>query len=347
VTEVQTLEGPLDAERLGWVGGLYGRADPKYGDAAIARHLFEESPAGPALHAFGLDGGRPVAHCAVVPMLGRHGARAIRCGKVEALFVDERFRGRRSGTPPLSRELVSRLYEHSHASGIELLHAYVQPAVGRVLGLDPVEVGEGSLVAVTAPGSLALGRGRQAAGAALGAVQRLLRTPAARLANRGRGAPEARLRPASAEDLDLVQAEPPADGRWTVLAADAWDWYRASPLLRVLEVDGASGSRALVQLPGSPGDPIRIIGWRPAHAGLAPAVLLLAAAARVARRSGAGTLRFQPWPSPAGDGALVRAARLLGFVRRGDFTILYVSAGGAKPAYAEAVVPTPLLYLAF
>ena len=107
------------------------------------------------------------------------------------------------------------------------------------------------------------------------------------------------------------------------------------------------GCRALLQVPGAPGEPVRVIGWRPARAGLVPAFLLLGAAGRLARHSAAGTLRFQPWASSAGNGTLERACRLLGFVPRRDLTTLWVRTQDPALARTDAVVPTPLLYLGF
>jgi hypothetical protein len=103
--------------------------------------------------------------------------------------------------------------------------------------------------------------------------------------------------------------------------------------------------RALIQLGGSPGDPVRLIGWRPFRGGLRPALLLLGALSRVARDEGAATLRFPPWESAAADGTLHRACRLLGFVRRDDFTTLWVRTSDPDLARVDAVVQTPLLYL--
>ena len=64
-------------------------------------------------------------------------------------------------------------------------------------------------------------------------------------------------------------------------------------------------------------------------------------------KSGLGSLRFQPWESPAANGDLRRACRLLGFIRRDDFTTLYVHTRDPELARADAVVTTPLLYLGF
>ncbi len=332
MVELVTLEGPLGADRLAWVADLYGQADAKYHDPEILQHLFVRNPAGPALHAFALDSVAPVAHCAVVPMRARRGDAEILSGKVEALFVSEPYRGRREGEEPLVLRLLDRLF--AFAERIDVLHAYVRPEVGRLFrGFDAVPAGEPTLVGVVRPGMLGSTRLRLQ-GTALAAAQRALATLVLRSG-------DPRLRPAAADDLDLADASPPPPERWTVLARDSWDWYRSSTLVQVLELAG--GHRALVQLPGSPGDPLRIIGWRPAQPGLRPALPLLRDALRLAHARDAATLRFQPWPGPAGDGALARACRLLGFVRRSDFTTLYVR---AREPVGE-VVPTPLLYLGF
>jgi hypothetical protein len=178
----------------------------------------------------------------------------------------------------------------------------------------------------------------------LAAAQRGVRELAYALSRPGG---EASVRPAGAEDADLVSVPAPPEGRWTAVVAGGWDWYRSSPLVRVLEVPGDHGSRALIQIPAAPREPLRIVGWRPRRQGLRAAVLLLGAAGRVARRTGAPNLRFQAWPSQAGNGALERACRLLGFVRRHERTTLWVRARDPELARTEAIVPSPLFYLAF
>jgi len=337
VVEIATGDGPLEPARMGWVADLYGRADPKYRRREILEHLFTRSPAGPGLHAFAIDDGRAVGHCAVIPMRARRGTEEIGCGKLEALLLDEPYRGLRVEGRTVARRLLDDLYAFAEERGIGLLHAYATPRIGRVIAFEPlVGVGERSLVAVLRADRLSSLRARAAA-TALTRAQALARAPL-RLAS-GRAA----LRPPAAADVDLVQGRPIPDGRWSIAADDAWDWYRASPLVQVLELAGSC--RALVQLGGSPGDPVRLIGWRPFSGGLRPALLLLGALSRVARDEGAATLRFQPWESPAADGTLRRACRLLGFVRRDDFTTLWVRTSIPELARADAVVQTPLLYL--
>jgi hypothetical protein len=154
----------------------------------------------------------------------------------------------------------------------------------------------------------------------------------------------AHVREATTDDSDLVDAPPPPAGQWTPVLGDAWEWYRSSPLVRVLD---ASDFRALVQLPATPFEPVRIVGWRPRRAGVRAAARVLAAAARIAHETRAPTLRFQPWPSESGDGDLERACRLLGFVRRRDQTTLWVRTADPALARPEAVVPSPLFYLGF
>ena len=327
--EFVTVDGPLGPERLRWVADLYANADPKFRRDDVLEHLLVRSPAGPALHAFALDDGRPVGHCCVVPLRTRLGASELRSGKLEALWVEHAYRGRQPGGETVVRTLLDHLYGFADERGLVLVHGIATARIGAVIRYVPLgEIGEPSLVAVL--------RAENATQRALAAGQRVLcaATP------RGDGA----LRPATETDVDLAAAPPPPEGRWTVLAADAWDWYCASPLVRVLEQEG---SRALVQLPGVDGQPLRVIGWRPARAGLRPALALVGATVRAARASGAGTVRFQPWASPAGNGTLRRACRLLGFVPRYDLTTLWVRTSDPALERAAAVVPSPLLYLGF
>jgi hypothetical protein len=303
----------------------------------VLEHLFTRSPAGPALHSFALDDGRPVGHCAVVPLPARRGADELRSGKLEALWIESSHRGRHAGVEPVYRTLLDRLYAAADDAGFELIHGHATQRVGRVIRFVPLApVGKRSWVSV-------FGRGERAL-AALARGQRGLRELAYAVS---RPAGEAAVRAASGDDADLVEAPSPPPGRWTNVVGDAWDWYRSSPLVRVLEVPGAHGSRALIQIPAAPSEPVRIVGWRPRRPGLRSALLLLGAAGRVTRETGGRTLGFQPWPSAAGDGSLERACRLLGFVRRHDRTTLWVRARDAELIRREAVVPSPLFYLGF
>jgi hypothetical protein len=329
MVEIVTLAGPLEPERLRWVADVYGRADPKFERSDVLEHLYARSPAGGGLHAFALDDGRPVGHCSVVPMPARRGTEPLRSGKLEALFLEEPYRGRRPDAEPVVRELLTRLYTFADEHELDVVHAYATPRIGRIIGFDPLEgVGEPSLVAIASP------RSRPERAVAWG--QRV-----ARVAVRTE---EPKLREARPDDLDLAAADPPAAGRWTSLAEDAWDWYRSSPLVRVVELPEG---RALVQVPGKPGEPLRLVGWRAERAGVRPAAAMLAALARVGEREGAGTVRFQPWGSPAANGDLRRACRLLGFVTRRDLTTLWVRARDPALARPEAVESTPLFALGF
>jgi hypothetical protein len=332
VTEILTLTGPLEARKLAWVSDLYGRVDPKYRRTDVLEHLFTATRE-PALHAFAVDGDRPVGHCCVVPTPGRLGSDPLRAGKLEALFIEESHRGRRSGKPPVVATLLERLYAFADEQGLELVHALATPEIGRVIGFTALDgVGEQSHVAAIGPVSVpasALGSAQRAARALLGARSRFeLRTP-------------------TDADADLVDAPLPPAGRWAVAPADAWDWYLRSPLLRVLTVSGRHASRALVQLPGSPHEPFRLVSWRPERAGLPTAFALLRAAGDASHETGAATLRFQPWSSPAADGALQCACRLTGFLRRGDLTRVWIRTRSRELAASAQPVSTPSFYLAF
>lgn len=330
MTEIVTVAGP-DETHLDWVSSLYGRADPKYRDRAFVEHLFRRNPVGPSLHAFAVDGGRAVGHCCVVRTAARASAADLAAGKLEALYLEESHRGPAGGGEPVVRRLLNRLYGFSDEQGVELVHALATPRIGRVIGFDAVEgVGERTSVGVVRAGG--------AATWALGLAQRAARRVLA--ARGGRGV----VRDAEDADADLVQVPEPADGRWAIVAGDAWHWYRASPLIRVLDL---GDSRALVQVPATDNEPLRLVSWRAERPTRRTALRLVAAAARLADERGAGTLRFQPWDGPAGDGALARACRLSGFVRRADLTTVWLHATRPELARPGAPVSTPFLYLGF
>ena len=340
VVEVTVADGPLDERRLGWVADLYGPVDPKYRSMSFLDHLLLRGPGGPALHAFALAGERPVGHAAIVPTPARRGDLPLSAGKLEALIVDEEFRGRRQGEEPVARTLLSRLYERADTRGIELIHALVSPRVGRVIGFTRLDgVGSPSLVALLRPRART-GRGRFAE-VALGHVQGAARRVAGAV---GGGGAEARVRRAEASDADLLRTPPVPPHGWAVVADDTFEWYADSSSIRILELSGAHASRALVQLPESPGEPLRVAGWRADNPAPRSAFRFLIAAAGLAESAGAATLRLQV---PRPETSLTRAARALGFVRREDLTTLWVRARDPTLARADAVVPTAMLYLGF
>jgi hypothetical protein len=330
VTEILTVAG-LDAERLDWVSSLYGRVDPKYREREFVEHLFLHNPIGPSLHAFAVDDGRAVGHCCVVRTAACVGETAVAAGKLEALFLEESHRGRTGDAEPVVQRLLTQLYAFSDAQGIELVHALATPRIGRVIGFDALDgVGARTFVSVV--------RADGAAAGALALGQAALRRAAA--PRRGRQV----VRRAEAADRELVEVPTPGPRRWAIVAGDAWDWYRGSPLIRVLEL---RDSRALVQLPAAGHEPLRLVGWRAERPSLPAALRLVAAVGRVAREHGAATLRFQPWLGPSGNGALARACRLVGFVRREDLTTVWLHTTRRELAQPGAPVSTPFLYLGF
>jgi hypothetical protein len=341
VVEAVAIEGPLEADRLGWVAGLYGPVDPRYHDREFLAHLFARGPGGPALHAFATDAGVPVGHAAVVPTPARRGSAALRAGKLEALVVAASHRGSREGGPPVVRLLLDTLYELADARGFEALHAYVLPRVGRVIRFTRVDdVAPPSLVALlrTSRSGPAAVAERALTAAQLGArvIARVgLRTFRTRTS-------AATVRALAADDAELLETPPLRDDAWALVGAEAWGWYASSPYVRILEP--GDGSRALVQLPGWPREPLRIAAWYAPAPGIKSALVLLDAAARLARESGAATLRIQtPRPEPS----LRRAARALGFVERSDLATLWVRSADPALTRPGAIVPTASLYLGF
>jgi hypothetical protein len=337
VVEVVAVDGPLEQDRLGWVADLYGAVDPKYRNRDYLENLFVRGPAGPALHAFAIDDGTPVGHAAVVPTPARSATATLRAGKLEALVVAASHRGSRDEGPPVVRLTLDALYALADARGFDVIHAYVLPRVGRTIQFTRLD-------GVAAPSLVALLRPTQAG--AKGAAERLLATSqriARALAHLGGArASAAVVRPFSAGDAAMLETPSLLAGAWAVVADGAADWYASSPYVRILEP--GDGSRALVQLPGSPRDALRVAAWDSPSPGLGSAFVLLDAAARLAHESDATTLRLQvarPQPS------LRRAARALGFVQRNDLTTLWVRTADPELARANAIVSTAPLYLGF
>jgi hypothetical protein len=336
VTTIETADGPLDARMLGWVADLYGPVDPKYRVREFLEHLFVRGPAGPALHAFAVSGGTPVGHASVVPTAARRGAHELRAGKLEALVVAESHRGRRGGDVPVARTLLDRLYVRADERGFELIHAYVNPAVGRVIRFTRLDgVGAPSFVSL-------LGGGQGGARRAVAALQLAARAAGSLAARGAQGTPL--VRRLSPEDRDLLAVPPVPGDSWAVVADGAFEWYAASPYVRVLELPERGRSRLLVQLPGSPQEPLRVAAWRSRRPGTRAAIAALDAATRLARETDATAVRVQ---QPRADASLRRAARLLGFVPRRDLTTLWVRAHDRSLERPEAVVSTPMLYLGF
>jgi hypothetical protein len=234
--------------------------------------------------------------------------------------------------------MLDALYDRADARGIELLHAYVLPPVGKVIGFTPLAgVGQPSLVAV-------LGAGRGPVRGLLSALQRGSVSAASAAANAPRRGWVPMPRMLSPDDGDLLESPQTGSDSWAIVADGAFDWYASSAYVRVLELPEPHSSRLLLQLPGSTREPVRIAAWRARRPGWKAAAVALGAAARIAREAGAATLRLQ---DPRPDPGLVRVARYLGFVPRHDLTTLWVRAHDASLVRTEAVVPTPMLYLGF
>jgi hypothetical protein len=315
--------------------------------------LFVENPAGRSLHAFAHDGAAVVGHCSILPVAARLGERAIVSGKVEAFFVDERYRGARTGgrERALALDLLAAVSDLADEEGLDVLHAFVTPRVGalfELIGYRRMAVDARAYVLVSNPSALAR---RAASATRTAAMFGLFVTQNAVLSLAYAGAQLAsgrsrrpRLEHPTAADAGLVTAEPPPT-RWTISGSDSWDWYADSGLLRAVEVPGRYGCRAIIGLDDSHGEPLHLVAWRPARRGVLPALLLLGALGRIARGTSAPMVRFLPWPAKEGNGALERACRLVGFVPRGDLS-LYVRWPDSAFAGIEVQL-TPFFYLTY
>jgi hypothetical protein len=336
------MRGPLDDERLGWIVDLYGPVDSKYRSLEYVRHQFVDNPFGWSAHVFAHDGMRAVGHSGAVPFRARYGADAIVAGKIEAVTVDQAYRGRREGDGgSVATDILSALYPFGLENGMDVLFGLAPEGVARVharAGCRLIPLDAPAYTMVVDAGAWGAhersGRRRRAA-AGLGQAQRIL------VASHG-PPPPADVRAPTAADEDLAAAADVA-GRWTIHGIDAWDWFAGSGVLKVLEVPGRNGSRALVRLVDEEGALVQIVAWLPRRPGIRPAVTLLRVAARIARQRGAPTLRFQPWKGDAPEATLGRACALLGFVRRPEADLVLF----ASDARYDSVHLTPFFYVTF
>jgi GNAT superfamily N-acetyltransferase len=315
------LSGRLTDQHVGWITSVYGPVDAKYRSADYVRHQFVDNPYGRSVNVFAVADGRPVGHCGVVPFRARRGDEIFAAGKLEALAVDPAFRGGSVAT-----DILSRLYPLAVDSGLRPLFGLAPPAVARIhvrSGCHLVPTNAPAYTCVTDPSSF--GGSRHAAVRALAAAQQalLLFPPSSRLQ-----APEP-----ERQTFDAGRS-------WTVLGADAWDWFAGSGVLKTLD---AHASRALVRLDESQPSTLQIVDWRPRVRSLSAAHGLLRAAADLARERSAPTLRFQPWRGDADEQMLARACRLAGFVRRPEADLLLYPDGPGVDDFRL----TPFFYVTF
>jgi hypothetical protein len=318
MTELRVISDEVGSQELAWIAALYGPVDPKYRSQSFLRHQFLDNPFGWSVHVFAIDDGVPVAHTSAIPCRARSGSRELVAAKVEALVVAESHRGRRDDGTNIAVTINERLHEAVHSRGVPVLFALATEQANRVFeraGYRSVRHDAISYVAVTSARKAARGRSWRAAAsvAVLSAFHRLLLAAASVPARVVAGFPAVDVRNVSADDVALVL--PASTGPWTISGSDAWDWYAGSGLLRVVEVAGRFGSHAVVRLPVDADDraPAQIVAWQPRRGGIIPALLLLDAVMGAARRTGAGTLRFQP---PTFSGSLDRVCRGLGWLTR-------------------------------
>jgi GNAT superfamily N-acetyltransferase len=326
LTEIRTLVGPLDDDGLDAIARLYGRTDPKYRSPVYLRRLFVDNPFGWALHAFAYDRGDAVAHCAAIPVRARTDGGTVMSGKVEAYFVDERYRG-----AGLALELLVALSDEAEARGVDPLHAYVTPRVGAIFeraGYRAHATGVRPYVLVVSS------HGGGAAVRALAAGQNAFASLAGAVVHAGK----ARVEAANGDDAALVDPGS-AESAWTIAGSDSWEWFAATGFISAVEL---GGMRALIAHQGE-GQPLHLLGRRPSRTGARAAVALLATLRCVARERSASTVRVQPWPGLGGEDELVRACRVMALTPRASLTI-YVRSATAELAQPA---PSPFFYATF
>jgi hypothetical protein len=349
--ELRRIMGPLDDEQLGWLAQVYGPVDAKYRSLDYVRHQFVGNPFGWAAHVFAFEGREPVGHCGVIPFRARLGTELISVGKLEALAVAPSHRGRREGGGSVATDILTALYPFAVEAGLPLLFGLAPPPVARVhvrAGCTQLPLTAPAYVHVPNASTFAGQRSslkRRVAAVALSRGQRALLASAFALSRLAAGFPsESGLQEPAGTDAELATAEVAGAG-WTVSGADAWSWYAGSGVIRALEIEGRFGSRALLRVDKSDATTVQLVAWRAQRDGLLPAILLLGAAARIARSRSAPTLRFQPWQGRGGDGSMARACRLLGFVKRPETDLLVYAPDSALLAASPAL--TPFFYVTF
>ncbi len=351
MVEIRRIRGPLDDEQLAWLTEIYGPVDTKYRSLAYVRHQFVENPYGWSAHVFAVAEEGAVGHCGVVPFRARFGDHVLTVGKLEALAVAPAYRGQREDGGSVATDILVALYPFAVENGMRVLFGLAPPAVARIhvrAGCRQVPLDAPAYVFVSSRRTFVTQSGslrRNIAAAALSVVQNATLSGAYAGTRLVTGA-WARPREEHPGEADADLARSFADeGSWTVSGSDAWEWYVGSGVLRALEVPGRFGSRALVRIDESDETTVQLVAWRPRREGLLPAILLLGAAAAIARRRSAPTLRFQPWRGSGGDGALARACRLLGFVKRREAELLLYS---GDATFGDANVQlTPFFYVTF
>ena len=268
VVETVAIEGPLDADRLGWVAELYGAVDPKYRGPRVPRAPLRAGPgraSAPRVRARRRRAGRSC----------RGGPDACAPWHATASRREARGTGRRRvasrqprRTAPRSSALVlDALYALADARGFELIHAFVVPRVGRAIRFTRLdEVGPPSLVALLKTVAV---RGRRA--------QRSVRSRPPSTALRavaGVGCALSgrvrRLRPCapSPPTTPRLLATPALpDGRRGRSSRKARG-TGTRPRRTCASSSPGDGSRALVQLPGWPREPLRVAAWDSPSPGL-------------------------------------------------------------------------------
>jgi hypothetical protein len=343
---VETILGPLDDERMAWISRLYGSSDAKYASPEFVRHLFAGNPFGWSLHAFLLSEGKPVGHCGMIPVRARDSTGTVVSGKYEAFAVDERYRSATTQEGlPAALGLLAALDGAARESEISIVHGITSRELGlllRLLGSRAIKIPLPTYVAVGSRAEFARGlpRDRRWAVAVLSLAQHGLAASARTLGRLGLS-PPGMLRECTPEDASLADV-PISSGSWTITASDSWEWLAGTGLLRTMEVRGRFGSRALVRLPAHAREDLQILAWSRRRPGLISAVLMLASAVQL--RRDARAVRVQPWQDATDSRDVVRACRLLGFVRAHATTTLYVRTFGRD---GTRPVLTPFFYATF
>ncbi|HEY6867447.1 MAG TPA: hypothetical protein VI792_09325 [Candidatus Eisenbacteria bacterium] len=338
--ELELLRGPLEARWLESIANLYGEFNRKYRDPEFCRRLFNENPHGYSLHAFLVHPGRGVVgHYGIIPMaILVEGRRAI-SGKGEAFVVHPNHREdtvRVEGDEPVAGGLAMplHLYRYAREQGMELVHMITGPEVGlihrmtgctglrlrhhratltlssdRAASPHPPSRREGLLVPLRAAQGIASGM-----------------ASAALLVRWERAEPSAGGALSDERLAQIVDDLEPVRGWTLAIDSPTLSWFARVGDLQVIALDDRMEDYALVCGRSGQGREMEIVLWHQRSTGLRPALRLLAAVIRSARRRGNPVVAFSPgaaW-NAAARARLRTAGRLLFFRERMPAVGVYV-----------------------
>lgn len=348
--QLSAVTGRVNAEQCSAIAQLYGSVDTKYADPAFVQHQFIENRAGWSVHVFVADeSDKYVGHCAVIPVSGVWGRRALLTGKVEALYLAPNVRTATLNTVfgprPAAVAILQSLYAAAERAGIDVVHAVGTDEVGvlhRMAGCSRLRRPLEQFVFTQDRGSIskwARGYRRHAVAVAADAYGLVARAAASVVART-----TITTQPAAIEQFANVTISL-SENEWTVDSREILRWQAEAGRIAVVRVAGRLGSEALVAQPAGEHGPIQLLAWQSestsSYAALRAVLALIGLAAR--RRS---RLILRDLDDIVGGTAVRRVASRVLPCRHAEMS-LYVRWRAGLAAPPPTLHWTPLLYASF